>query len=100
MSTVTSANWSEMIYLHPVQKYFVRITQGAQILEDKFEEVFSVTLTDFDHREVSQNDFRELSEALSFLNSKYEGKWRLENLSIIEKLQKPSTGGCDTCSAH
>ncbi len=100
MSSVTTENWSEKIYLHPIQKYFARITQGAQILQDKFEEVYSVTLTDFDHREVSQSDFKELSQALTFLNEKYQGKWKLESLSIIDKLQNPSTGSCDTCSAH
>lgn len=89
---ITSENWNYSHYT--ATKLLCSIFLGANENSDL---IYSVTVTDLDHKEIFQEDFLELTEAVSFINSRYS-HW-----DFVDKTQKPisdSDSGCGSCAAH
>lgn len=85
---VTPLNWNTTFYKSSNLKAFVSV--GANP-ENPNEVLYLVSLTDEEHREYFQQEFKQLDEACSFINQRW-GEWEASDLA--------NSSGCGTCAAH
>lgn len=90
---ITIENWSYARYQGPQTLSMINMGAaptpcgGAQIL-------YYLTLTDLDYKEIYQQEFTELEQALSAINKKYS-HWPL----LLEGAPRQGDG-CSSCHAH
>jgi len=96
-SIITIENYSYCRYKSDKLKAYISI--GAEPLEresTKIQDLYFLTVTEDDYKEVLQRSFKTLPEACLAINEDY-GQWQLHNLEFQAKVKK---SGCDSCSAH
>ena len=82
-------NWTHSNYNCADKKALISI--GAD-LEANF--LYFVSILDPDNKEIKQDEFKELNEAVQFINSQY-GHWMYTDLEA-----NLDSGGCSSCEAH
>ena len=88
----TPNNWNYSQFQNQNLKAIISLGCDPDILGTRFS--YFVTVLDEDDNEVYQEEFMALDRACEAMNSKYGGIWEYKDLS------KPSSSGCDSCSAH
>jgi hypothetical protein len=91
---ITRENWTYARYSGPQSLAFVSLGAKPQADSTEVEFQYFMTLADDDYREIFQNSFIELDQALEAINKTY-GKWPL-----LLQGEKKSGDGCSSCHAH
>jgi hypothetical protein len=91
---IDSDNWTSSYYQTDKLRSFVCLS-AAPAHESEPQLIYSLTVTDHEHKEIMQSDYNSLDDALAQLNNRY-GAWEL----IIPGVKSSSDGGCGSCSAH
>jgi len=87
--TISPLNWNTAFYKLSNLKAFIAL--GADPVSPD-EVLYIVNLTDQEHKEYFQQEFKALYQACSFINNRW-GEWELSDLA-------DSGSGCGTCAAH
>ena len=92
---MTKDNWNYCFYKTKDLKAFISLgAMPDHQNEDKAQLVHCVTLSDFSHKELYQEEFEQLDDAVKFIKKKY-GHWEFENPLVPKE-----SSGCTDCSAH
>lgn len=90
---ITNENWTYCHFKNLKLKAFISL--GAEPNdENEIQELFFVTVTDFDDKELFQSEHYSLEEAMGALNSRYDS-WE-----FVDATNGQSGDGCSSCSAH
>jgi hypothetical protein len=94
MPKVNTENWSFGGYKNSKLKAFISFGADFLLETQKQHEIFFLTVTDNNFKEVFQQDHSSLNEAIEALNSRY-AHWDWDNRRLSS-----DDGGCGTCAAH
>lgn len=89
-------NWAYSSYRSEKLQAFISF--GGESKEDEDKEMifyYLVTVTNYDFKEIIQQEHIKLEDALAFINERY-GHWAF----TPSRAEKKEEGGCGSCSAH
>jgi len=91
MPTIDLNNWNYCHYETSRLRAF--ISQGGipGTREDEVQQIYFLTVSDPDFKEIYQEEFFQLQEAVTILNSRYK-HWKFIDRAVQE--------GCSSCQAH
>ncbi len=84
----TTENWTHSTYSCADKKAIISF--GA---DETTNFIYFVSLLDTENKQVRQNEFQNLENAVQFINTEF-GHWPYKDLEVNDE------GGCGSCAAH
>ena len=87
---ISEDNWTYTHFTSQELKAFIAL--GGEILNDKVQILYNVTVLGDEHKEIFVKSFSDLGQSILFINQRY-GHWTVLDGRVAAQ-------GCGTCSAH